>query len=333
MNKYAYKTIERLNLIPDWECDRVLLILPTPFMEYYERDLTELQLFYADLLEEIAKYDRVICIVSDRSHADKMMQLTNLSEDVFPIAYVKDIWVRDFAPIQSKSNYLKLKYNPTYDSQIDNEDIERSFLGFFKDFEINNLELIDLCLEGGNFIHNGKGTAIITDKIYQQNQQKNARQIEDLIKNKLAIEKLVIVPTEPDEPTGHIDGMMRWLDSERLLINNYQNLYPNTNFYEELNSCLARQLPDVARVILPYLPVDKKYEDWESAEGNYINYLRTKNRVYVPVFNNSLEPEIKQIYKQIFNNKVSFIDSNAVAKYGGLLNCLSWNYKYQLIDS
>ncbi|MDJ0533139.1 MAG: agmatine deiminase family protein [Xenococcaceae cyanobacterium MO_207.B15] len=315
-----------MNLIPDWQCPRVILVLPTVFMKYYDEHLKELELFYADFLREIARYDRVICLVSDRANAEKMMQLTNLSNDFFPIAYIEDIWVRDFAPIQSVTSYLKFKFNPSYESKTNNKFIERSFLDFLDTLQINNLEFVDLYLEGGNFIHNGNGTAIITDKIYRQNKLKTPQEIEFLIKDKLSIEHLVIVPTEPGDRTGHIDGMMRWIDSDRLLINDYQSIYPNTKFYTKLNSCLDLQLPDVEKIILPYVPTSTKHKGWYSAVGNYINYLRTQNQVYIPIFGNSIEPEIKRIYKQIFNNQVSFIPSNAIAKYGGLLNCISWNY-------
>ena len=302
-------------------------------MEYYDKNLKELELFYADFLRKIAQYDRVICLVPDRTHAQKMRQLTNLSEDFFSIAYVEDIWVRDFAPIQSKNNYLKFKFNPAYDSQTNNKFIDYSFLDFLGTLQLDNLEFINLCLEGGNFIHNGSGTAIITDKIYRQNKLKTPQEIEFLIKHKFSIEHLVIVPTEPWERTGHIDGMMRWIDSERLLINDYQSIYPHTQFYKKLNSCLDRQLPDVEKIILPYVPTATKHQGWYSAAGNYINYLRTKNRAYIPIFGEAIETEIKQIYQQLFNKKVSFISSNAIAKYGGLLNCISWNYNQQLAIS
>ena len=316
-----------MNLIPDWQCDGVILVLPTVFMEYYDENLTELELFYADFLQQIAKYDWVTCLVPDMTHAKRMMHLTNLSEEIFLISETEDIWVRDFAPIQTKFSYLKLKFNPTYESKVNNQYIDRSFLESLIELQLNDLEFIDLYLEGGNFIHNGNGTAIITDKVYRQNKFKTPPEIEFLIKDKLAVERLIIVSTEPGDRTGHIDGMMRWIDGERLLINDYQNVYPNSKFYQQLKICLEHQLPDVELIILPYTPTAKKYKGWYSAAGNYINYLRTKNRVYIPVFGNSIESEIKQIYRQLFQQQVSFISSEAIAKYGGLLNCISWNYR------
>lgn len=312
-----------MNLIPDWQCDRVVLILPTAFMEYYDEHLAELELFYANFVKEIAVSDRVICLVPDCTHAEKMIDLTGLGEDFFPISHVEDIWVRDFAPIQSASNYFKLKFNPAYDSQVDNEYIDRSFLYFLNRLQLDNLEQLDLCLEGGNFIHNGKGTAIITDKIYRQNKHITAREIEHLIKDKLAIERLVIVPTEPGDRTGHIDGMMRWIDEKQLLINDYQSVYPNSKFCHQLKDSLERQLPGIEKKSLPYLPSSKKDRGWYSASGNYINYLRTKNRVYISLFGNSVESEIKQIYQQVFKQKISFVESKEIARYGGLLNCIS----------
>ena len=316
-----------MNLIPDWQCDRVVLVLPTRFMEYYDEHLSQLELFYADFMAEIARYDSVICLVPDRDRAKKMMQLTNLGSDFFPIAEVEDIWVRDFALIQSVNSYWKFKFNPSYESKTNNKYISSSFIKFVQQLEIDNLNSIDLCLEGGNLIHNGKGIAIATDKIYRQNQDKTPDEIAALFEGKLGIKRLVVVPTEPGDRTGHIDGMMRWIDERRLLINDYCAIYPHSKFVKKLKDCLALQLPDIELVILPYLPETEKYKGWYSAVGNYINYLRTKNRVYVPVFVNDLEPKIKQIYQQNFDRECSFIISNSIAQYGGLLNCITWNYK------
>lgn len=316
-----------MNLIPDWQCDRVVLVLPTRFMEYYDEHLSQLELFYADFMTEIARYDSVICLVPDRDRAKKMMQLTNLGSNFFPIAKVEDIWVRDFALIQSVNSYWKFKFNPSYESKTNNEYISSSFIKFVQQLEIDNLNSIDLCLEGGNLIHNGKGIAITTNKIYRQNQDKTPDKIAALFKDKLGIKRLVVVPTEPGDRTGHIDGMMRWIDERRLLINDYCTIYPHSKFVKKLKNCLALQLPDIELVVLPYLPETEKHKGWYSAVGNYINYLRTKNRVYVPVFINDVEPRIRQIYQQNFARECSFIISNSVARYGGLLNCITWNYK------
>lgn len=163
-----------MNLIPAWKTNSVVLVLPTVFMEYYNDDLTELELFYADFLMEIAKSDRVRCLVPDQVHAEKMARLTQLDLSNFGIATIEDIWIRDFAPIQSEKGYLKFTYNPSYNSQFFNQWVDPSFIAYFNQIKNQsmNLTFIDLKMAGCDFIHNGKDTAIITKKLYRQNQKK-----------------------------------------------------------------------------------------------------------------------------------------------------------------
>lgn len=321
-----------INLTPDWDTDCVVLVLPTALMNYYNDSLAELELFYADFLVEIAKHDTVICLVPNKGHVEKMVRLTRLDTSIFCIAEVEDIWVRDFAPIQSEQCYIKFIFNPAYESKLNNEFIDKSFINYFFANQIKDcfadMMFIDICLEGGNFIHNREGKVIVTEKIYSQNRNKTKDEIDRLLRDKLFIEKLVVVPTEPGDRTGHTDGMLRWIDANRIVINGYQADEPRrAKFLKKLNNCLDKYLPDVERITIPYFPSAEQTKGWFSAEGNYINFLRTRNRVYVPVYNTLEEAAIQEIYSQIFGEKVSFIEANVLAKYGGALNCITWNYK------
>jgi agmatine deiminase len=321
-----------INLIADWDTDGIILILPTASMNYYNEFLTELEFFYADFLKKIAQYDRVICLVPDRCHLEKMMRLTGLKETCFCEAVVEDIWIRDFAPIQSEQTYIKFIFNPAYESRFNNELFERSFMNYFlnsqlKDYCFDTM-YIDLRLEGGNFTHNGKGTAIATEKLYSQNRHKTREEIHRLLKEKLFLEKLVIVPTEPNDRTGHIDGMIRWLDCDRIAIDNYQaNDARKSKFLQKLNSCLEQNLPDVEKIKVPYSPSIEQYRNWFSAKGNYINFLRTKHQVYVPIYHLPDEDRVKEFFIKLFGDRVSFIDARVLSKYGGAFNCITWTYK------
>ncbi len=318
-----------MNLIPEWKTDTVTLVLPNVLMEYYNEYLTELDNFYANFLIEIAKYDRVICLVIDQAHADKMVKLTDLDPSIFKIADVEDIWIRDFAPIQSDRGFLKFIYQPEYDDQLDCEDIEDSFMNYFNksiDSSVNK-SFIDLKIDGGNFSHNGKGTAIVTEKLYSQNSHKTKEEIHQIIKAKTSIEKLVVVPIQPGDITGHIDGSIQWIDSHRILLNDYQTKdYGFASFAEKLDYCLEQQLPEVEKVKIPYYPSDKKYLGWFNEEGNYMNFLRTQNRVYAPIYKQPEDEAVQEIYTQIFGDHVSFIEAGAISRYGGILHCITWNY-------
>ena len=318
-----------MNIIPDWKTNTVTLILPNVSMEYYNEYLTELEILYADILIEIAKYDRIICLVPDLAHAKKMVKLTNLSLSIFKIANIEDIWIRDYAPLQSEQGYIKFIYHPDYNNDFNYKYFDMVFMKLFNQFikYSVNTNFVDLKLDGGNFVHNGQGTAIITEKIYCQNPHKTKEEINKLIQDKTSIKKLVIIPILPEDITGHIDGILQWIDSHRILINDYQNKdYHLLSFFEKLNCYLEQELPEIEKVKIPYLPSDKKYLGWFNEEGNYINFLRTQNRVYAPIYNRPEDEAAKEVYTQVFGENVSFIESKAISKYGGVLHCMTWNY-------
>lgn len=154
-----------INLIPDWDTDCVVLVLPTALMNYYNDYLVELELFYADFLQTIANYDTVIYIVPNKAYVEKMVRLTKLKPSIFCTAEVEDIWVRDFAPIQSEQCYLKFIFNPAYESKSNNDFIDKSFRKLMSNQirdSYADLMFIDLRLEGGNVTHNGARVVIVT---------------------------------------------------------------------------------------------------------------------------------------------------------------------------
>lgn len=97
-------------------------------------------------------------------------------------------------------------------------------------------------------------------------------------------------------------------------------------FIKRLDSCLGQQLPEVETVKIPCFISDKQYLGWTYEQGNYMNFLRTQNRVYAPIYNQPEDDIVREIYTQIFGNNVSFIESGAISKYGGILHCITWNY-------
>ncbi|RUS95293.1 hypothetical protein DSM106972_090690 [Dulcicalothrix desertica PCC 7102] len=323
-----------MHLIPDWETDHVTLVLPTVYMDIYNDYLCELELFYADFLVEISKFDKVTCIVPNQAHREKMSRLSGVNPSIFYISCVKDIWLRDFTPVQLDKCYAKFIYNPSYCASHLNESTEQSCMEYFRVASEGNANIIpiDICLEGGNFICNGQGTVIMTEKLYSRNKSKSREEIESLLKNNLPIEKLVVIPVEPGDRTGHIDGMIRWLDRERIVINdyNYANVH-SRRFVDKLHACLDKHLPNVERIEIPYCPSPNKTYGWYNASGNYINFLRTKNMVYVPIYGIPEDEDAKEKYSQIFGKHVCFLDANAIAKYGGVFNCITITYKSGLI--
>ena len=76
-------------------------------------------------------------------------------------------------------------------------------------------------LDGGNVVHNGK-VAIVTEKVWLDNPLLSKREIERAIIS-IGFEQVVMIPVEPDDNVGHADGIVRFLQSDLLLVNRYDD--------------------------------------------------------------------------------------------------------------
>lgn len=134
------------------------------------------------------------------------------------LTYTKDIWCRDFMPIQiGKDEFVLFNYFPSYlkgASQLrsDNKKVcEKHGI---------NYTFSPVILDGGNVVRfNDK--AILTDRIFTENKTKigDSTLLNNLEKSLKA--EVIIIPTEEDDIIGHADGMVRFLDNKTVLVNDY----------------------------------------------------------------------------------------------------------------
>ena len=164
----------------------------------------------------------------------------------------RDIWCRDYMPIQTKSGKLiQFRYEPSYlegkqeyiDSRSDVHEIcEKNHL---------KVEYSDINLDGGNVLI-CDGRAILSDRIYDENKEyKNRR--DDLRKDLaqlLECEELIIIPSlnKTVDFTGHADGMMRFVNRDKVLVIKYDDKYKkdwwkNTQRILETNNISYVEVP------------------------------------------------------------------------------------------
>lgn len=77
----------------------------------------------------------------------------------------------------------------------------------------------------------------------------------------------------------------------------------------------------------------KKEDDntFENAAGNYMNFLRAGNKIFVPQYNNPIEDEKAYMtlcdYFEKLHSEIKVIkvpsDATPLAEYGGILNCIT----------
>lgn len=238
----------------------------------------------------------------------------------------KDIWCRDYMPIQTESGKLiQFRYDPSYlkgqkeweESRSDVREVCRQN-GFEPAFSTINLD-------GGNVLL-CSGRAIVSDRIFNENPEYTDKS--QLIKelSELLEAEIIVIPAQKGDYTGHADGMVRFVNHDTILGNN------RSEEYKYWSNGIEKVLKDkhLKYIDVPFFYGYKDSKHPENAIGIYVNYLEVGNLIVLPVFEveGNRDAEVIDVFKQIFPDKIiETINYNEVALEGGVLNCSTWVYR------
>ncbi len=234
----------------------------------------------------------------------------------------KDIWCRDYMPIQTPSGKLiQFKYDPSYLKK--NAEWEASRSDVKEVCKLNNIDaqFSDINLDGGNVLI-CDGRAIISDRILSENPDRDKDELVKELSQLLECE-IIIIPAENDDMTGHADGMVRFVNRNTILGNNLEAEYKY--WREGMQKVIQKH--GLKYINMPFF-VSKDSKHPLSAVGVYVNYLEVNNLIVLPVFGREEDNQAINIIKETFQDRtVETIDYNDVAYEGGLLNCTTWVVK------
>ena len=239
--------------------------------------------------------------------------------DLFNIKYkllnnTKDIWLRDFMPVKTKSGkYVSFRYEPSYLAK--NLQLRTNFkTDIAPSFKVDNLVYTDINLDGGNVVFSpSKEKVIISDRVFSENPEydKNTLLLE---LEKLLEASVLIIPSLKSDMTGHADGMVRFVDENTVVTNAPLSPY---GFETKVKKSLQNYGFNVT--YFPYF--DSK---GDSAVGCYLNFLETEQAIFLPVFDVETDKIALDTAKNIFDKTIIPVNINEIAIKGGLLNCISW---------
>jgi len=176
---------------------------------------------------------------------------------------------------------------------------------------LNALEMATKKLRGWKRHRNNASSTEITDD-YEINELEN-----------LFETKVIIIPKEPNDFTGHADGVIRYYDNETVLINGYKPT-DKREFQNRLTKELKNQ--GLRTIEIPYNPYDNG--NYDMADGLYINYLQMDNFILLPTFEKKEDEKAYRQFEQLFSRQtIETIDSRDISVDGGVLNCITWNIK------
>ncbi|MCY1719245.1 agmatine deiminase family protein [Prolixibacteraceae bacterium Z1-6] len=234
----------------------------------------------------------------------------------------KDIWARDYMPIQiAKDVFVEYRYDPDY---LQGTTKNRRELKTYPDIVCDAIKLptkkTDIILDGGNVVKS-KNAIILTDKVVVENKRTyNKHQLLDKLHEIFQVDKVVLIPWDDKCEFGHSDGMLRFINDDTVLISGFYDT-ADLEFKEFLLKSLKK-----AKLNWEWLRCSNKEKERNIA---YINFLQTKDLILIPKLY-AIEDEIafeqvSKYYNDYSNNKrITQVDMSETVKLGGALNCVTW---------
>ena len=258
-------------------------------------------------------------------------RLTKLFDDMEiewgEIEGTKDIWIRDYMPIQLYSDsFVVYNYNPDYLKDSGVEYITDSKAIADRVLKHCNKDHYDITLDGGNVV-TCAGHMVLTDKVFPENGRKKYDPEFCNYISAVLNSEVIFLPWHCDNPKdpnadvyGHADGFIHWTGDNRVLMSNHRDYCPVEA--DEIKRRLECVGFEVTEMLFDVPNPDKDY-NWA-----YINYLEVGNKIIVPTFG---IPEDKQALRYIKKaNPDSIVRGfrmKDIAKKGGALHCITWNIR------
>lgn len=230
----------------------------------------------------------------------------------------RDIWCRDFMPIGvGPGEYVRFRYAPRY--LRGHEHLITDFDRLAPIPEIGTCRRSEIVVDGGNVVGWG-GRCILTDRIYRENRGTRRVDLRNELRELLRVDDLIVIPEEDGDLFGHADGMIRFLDGDLVVLNDYS---ATPSYRRRLTSILRRAGLDW--IELPYRPEEATYDGVPSAVGCYANFLMVRGLIIVPTFGLPEDDLVLRIIEEHAGpSAVTSLDCTDLARRGGALNCVTW---------
>ena len=249
-----------------------------------------------------------------------------LEANGIPFAYLsetKDIWCRDFMPIQiAEDRFVFYKYTPNYLQDAKYIRLQTNPEAVLQASQnrlthvMQNAVIIDLVLDGGNVVKCGN-TIVMTEKVFAENRDKSINEVDKILKDAFQCD-VVYLPWDHRETFGHSDGIIHYAGDGKVLITNYGDISPR--YYSRFRVALEKHF----EVIPLYYKTKKKH----ARSWSYINFLQVGKLVLVPQLGlEEDEQALEQIGNALPGCETVGIPSLEAVRRGGALNCISWNIK------
>ena len=239
------------------------------------------------------------------------------------LSETKDIWCRDFMPIQiAEDRFVSYKYTPNYLQDKTGLRLQTNPEAVLQARQnrlthvVQNAVKVDLVLDGGNVVRCGD-IVVMTEKVFAENRDKSINEVDRILKDAFQCDVLYL-PWDHKETFGHSDGIVHYAGDGRILLTNYDDI--SSYYYNRFRKALEKHF-DV--IPLKYQAKRQHARSWA-----YINFLQVGKLVLVPQLGlEEDEQALEQIGNALPDCEVVGVPALEAVRRGGALNCISWNIK------
>lgn len=278
-------------------------------------------------------FDQIIRALPNKINLVVMTKTADIAEKVNKLrkrrtitlvnSELSTIWLRDTAGFNIGTQIVKPVFKPRYYRKYFEEAaLIDSYMKIIHSILKIDMEKIPLIWDGGNLVTNGK-IGFITEQILIDNKKTHTEnEVKEIIKLHLGIEP-IFIPVHSDDPFGHSDGFLTFLNKDTIAIASYPKNWrrKEVQYLKQLKTIVKRYVKDV--IELQEKPVEEMHGNIYSAHGNYVNLLRLGKYIFMPSYNDKESDEYNTNLLKPFG-KVIPINCNELAKFGGLLHCISF---------
>lgn len=241
-----------------------------------------------------------------------ILKRNDIAYDTIP--ETKDIWCRDYMPIQTDDDeYICYRYRPDY--LLKRKSDARYITDNIKVCDRMNIKALNekINIDGGNIVKAGN-KIIMTEKVFAENAHIEKSQLIQKLQTQMRSE-IIFLPWDKNEVYGHADGIVKPISDDTVLMTNYDDF--DIDFY---NECKRRLSAHFKVETLRYNVRHKDKRNWV-----YINFLTVGQLIIVPQINIEEDAQaVKQLRQFYPNHQIELLNIEPIVAAGGGLNCITW---------
>ena len=243
--------------------------------------------------------------------------LTDNGIDHRLLTNTKDIWCRDYMPIQTgEKRFVFYKYDPDY---LQTKYYQRTItdvkgIGNIDSLDLGDAVNLDLVVDGGNVVRCGN-KIVMTEKVLFENKNKPHKEVRRLLEEAFRCD-VVFLPWDRNEFMGHSDGIIHYLGDNRVMMTNYA----------DFDIAMARKFTRLLEKHFEVVPLSYNTKRKHKHSWAYINFLQVGRMVLIPQLGIPEDGQaLQQISEAMPRCKVIGVPAMEAVRNGGALNCISWN--------